>query len=85
MREKFQELVDSYSIKQMKADLMELEPGERLRIMAGLLDFFIPKLNRTDHTMSLDNETIVIKLPTTEDTEYTEITDEENDNRLLEP
>ena len=71
VREKFQQLVDSYSLEQMKIDLMELDPGERLRIMSGLLDFFIPKLNRTDHTMSMGDETIIIQLPTT------------NDNRLL--
>ena len=64
VREKFQQLVDSYSLEQMKYDLMELEPGDRLRIMGGLLDFFIPKLNRTDHSMTLGNETIIV-LPNT--------------------
>lgn len=72
VREKFQQLVDCYSLAQMKADLMELEPGERLRIMTGLLDFFIPKLNRTDHSMTIGDERIIIQLPNT------------NDNRLLE-
>ena len=42
---------------------MELDPGERLRIMSGLLDFFIPKLNRTDHSMTIGDETIIIQLP----------------------
>ena len=72
VREKFQQLVDSYSLEQMKLDLMELDPGERLRIMSGLLDFFIPKLNRTDHSMTIGDETIIIQLP------------KSNDNRLLE-
>ena len=63
VKEKFQQLVDSYSLAQMKIDLMELEPGERLRIMGGLLDFFIPKLNRTDYSMTTGEETIVIRLP----------------------
>jgi hypothetical protein len=72
VREKFQQLVDSYSLSQMKADLMELEPAERLRIMTGLLDFFIPKLNRTDHSMTIGDERIIIQLPNS------------NDNRLLE-
>ena len=72
VREKFEQLVDSYSLAQMKIDLMELEPGERLRIMSGLLDFFIPKLNRTDHSMTIGDETIIIQLPSN------------NDNRLLE-
>jgi hypothetical protein len=73
VREKFQQLVDSYSLSQMKADLMELEPGERLRVMTGLLDFFIPKLNRTDHSMTIGDERIIIMLPNG------------NDHRLLEP
>ena len=73
VREKFQELVDSYSVAQMKADLMELDPGERLRIMTGLLEFFAPKLNRTDHSMTIGDERIIIQLPNS------------NDNRLLEP
>jgi hypothetical protein len=73
VREKFQQLVDSYSLDQMKIDLMELEPGERLKVMTNLLDFFIPKLNRTDHSMTIGDETIIIKLPTSDD------------HRLLEP
>jgi len=60
VREKFQQLVDSYSLQQMKIDLMELKPEERLRIMSGLLDFFMPKLNRTDHSMTVGDETIII-------------------------
>ena len=63
VREKFQQLMDSYSIHQMKADLMELEAADRLKIISGLLDFFIPKLNRTDHSMTLGDETIIIQLP----------------------
>jgi len=60
VRDKFQQLVDSYSIEQMKLDLMELKPEERLRIMSGLLDFFMPKLNRTDHSMTAGDETIIV-------------------------
>jgi hypothetical protein len=60
IREKFQQLVDSYSLEQMKADLMKLDAGERLRIMTGLLDFFMPKLNRTDHSMTMGDETIIV-------------------------
>jgi hypothetical protein len=63
VREKFQQLVDSYSLAQMKIDLMELEPAERLKIMSGLLDFFMPKLNRTDHSLMTDNDIIVVQLP----------------------
>ncbi len=41
---KLQQLLDSYPIEQMNEDLMELEPGERLRIIVSLLDFFIAKV-----------------------------------------
>ena len=75
VREKFQQLVDSYSLEQMNYDMMELEPGERLRIVTGLLDFFMPKLNRTDHSMTVGEETIIIRLPQSE---------KENDNRPVE-
>ena len=73
VRKKFQQLVDSYSLEQMKLDLMELAPADRLRVMTNLLDFFIPKLNRTDHSMTISDETIIIKLPSTDD------------NRLFQP
>lgn len=66
VREKFQQLMDSYSIVQMKADLMELEPAERLKIISGLLDFFIPKLNRTDHALQGNKDIIIVQLPTAE-------------------
>ncbi len=72
VREKFEQLVDSYSLDQMKLDLMELDAGERLRIMSGLLDFFIPKLNRTDHSMTIGDETIIIQLPSKDDNRFLE-------------
>ena len=63
IRFRYEQLMEHYGIDQMKADLMQLEPHERLRIMTGLLDFFMPKLNRTDHSLSKNNESIVIMLP----------------------
>jgi len=71
-----QQLLDSYSLEQMKVYLMELEPGERLRIVTGMLDFFIHKLNRTDHSMTMGEETIIIRLPQIK---------EADDYRLVEP
>lgn len=44
-KEKFQELVNAYDLDQMKKDLMSLEPAERLKIISGLLNYFIPKQN----------------------------------------
>ena len=75
--------MEHYSIEQMKADLMQLEPNERLKIMTGLLDFFMPKLNRTDHSLSKDNESITILLPGEEVIE--QIDEEQNEDRFFEP
>jgi len=63
IRYRYEQLIEHYNIEQMKADLMQLEPNERLKIMTGLLDFFMPKLNRTDNSLSKDNESIIILLP----------------------
>ena len=63
IRYRYEQLMEHYSIEQMKADLLQLTPNERLKIMTGLLDFFMPKLNRTDHSLSKDNESITILLP----------------------
>ena len=67
VKEKFQQLVDSYTVEQMKMDLMELEPADRLRIISGLLDFFIPKLNRTDHALQGNKDIIIVQLPGSDD------------------
>jgi hypothetical protein len=82
--------MEHYSIEQMKADLMQLEPHERLKIMTGLLDFFMPKLNRTDHSLSKDNETITILLPGEDPSTSLRVTDEQieqqqDEDRLFEP
>lgn len=74
VRDKFQQLVDGYSVEDMQTDLALLEPIDRLKIMSGLLDFFIPKLNRTDHTIEGANDTIIIMPKIMM-----------NDSRLLEP
>ncbi len=86
VREKFQQLVDSYSLQQMKIDLMELKPEERLRIMSGLLDFFMPKLNRTDHSMTMGDETIIVTPlcpPSWGENATLEPLDRKDDNRLI--
>ena len=60
VKKTFNQLLDNYPVEQMKDDLMKLEPGERLRIIVSLLDFFIPKLNRVDNNLNIDNEIIVV-------------------------
>lgn len=60
MREKFQQLLDGYPVQQMQADLMEMEPGERLRLIVAMGDFFLPKLNRVDNSLTIGNDTIIV-------------------------
>jgi len=84
MREKFQQLLDGYPVQQMHADLLEMEPGERLRLIVAMGDFFLPKLNRIDNTFTNETDTIIV-LPTApiEDTPFIELKESENDNRPL--
>ena len=62
-KEKFNQLLDSYPVEQMIADLQELKPRERLQVITGLLEYFMPKLNKTDWGISNNNEPIIIQLP----------------------
>jgi len=49
IREKFNQLLEGYGLDQMLTDLMAIErPEERLKIIAGLAEFAIPKLARTE-------------------------------------
>jgi hypothetical protein len=49
IREKFNQLLEGYSIEMMLKDLKAIErPEERLKIIAGLAEFAIPKLARTE-------------------------------------
>ena len=49
IREKFNQLLEGYSIEMMISDLKAIErPEERLKIVAGLAEFAIPKLARSE-------------------------------------
>lgn len=48
IRDKFAKLLEGYSIELMTKDLKSVEPVERLRIVTGLAEFIIPKMNRTE-------------------------------------
>jgi hypothetical protein len=49
IRDRFQQLIDSYSIDEMVADLKMIEkPETRLNILTGLAEYVIPKLARTE-------------------------------------
>jgi hypothetical protein len=63
VKEKFHQLLDSYPVEQMIEDLQELKPRERLSMITGLLEYFMPKLNKTDWGISNNNEPIIIQLP----------------------
>ena len=60
VKEKFQQLLDGYPVQQMQADLMEMEAGERLRLIVAMADFFMPKLNRVDNSLSIGSDTIIV-------------------------
>jgi len=61
IREKFQQLLDGYTIELMLQDLKGLEGGERLRIVTGLAEFIIPKMNRTE-VKNEDGNEITLKI-----------------------
>jgi hypothetical protein len=63
VKEKFNQLLESYPLEQMIADLQELKPRERLSVIVGLLEYFMPKLNKTDWGLTNNNEPIVVELP----------------------
>ena len=61
IREKFSQLLDGYSIDLMTKDLKSVEPAERLRIVSGLAEFIIPKMNRTE-VKNDDGNQITLKI-----------------------
>ena len=63
IKDKFNQLLDSYPVEKMIEDLQELKPRERLAVITGLLEYFMPKLNKTDWGISNNNETIIVNLP----------------------
>lgn len=56
IREKFQQLLDGYSIELMTKDLKSLEAVERLRIITGLAEFIVPKLQRSEVDAKVDSK-----------------------------
>ena len=83
IKDKFEELIDSYPIDMMIDDLHALKPSERLHVVAGLLEYFVPKLNKTDHGLNISNETITIQLPSYAKATEGDAQTESNENRLL--
>ena len=63
IKERLQKLVDSYDEDMMIADLESLKPPDRLKIMTGLLEYILPKLNKTDYSMTKDSDEIKVELP----------------------
>ena len=49
IRDKFQQLLDGYSIEQMVKDLQEIDnPKDRMMIISNLSEFLVPKLSRAE-------------------------------------
>ncbi len=63
IKERLQKLMDSYDEEKMIADLESLKPPDRLKIMTGLLEYVLPKLNKTDYTLTKDSDEIKVELP----------------------
>ena len=63
IKERLQKLVDSYDEDMMIADLESLKPTDRLKIMTGLLEYILPKLNKTDYSLTKDSDEIKVELP----------------------
>ena len=66
---------------------MEMEPGERLRLIVSMGDFFLPKLNRVDNSLTIGDDTIIV-LPVSHaipviDVKHEQLTTD-NDNRPIE-
>jgi hypothetical protein len=60
IRFRFEQLLNGYEIEQMKADLMECSPVDRIKLVIGLAEFIIPKLQRT--TVEGEGSELVIKV-----------------------
>lgn len=54
LREMVRELIESVGLDKLKKDIKELKAKERIDAMTSLLEFVLPKLNRT--TISGDKE-----------------------------
>ena len=48
LKEKIERVLDQYDEYQMRRDLAELSPGERLKMLATLAEYITPKMNRQE-------------------------------------
>ena len=63
MKERLQMLMESYDQDQMIEDMKSLKAPDRLKIMTALLEFIIPKMNKTDFTLTNEKDEILVELP----------------------
>lgn len=61
IKERLQKLIDSYDEVKMIEDLDSLKASDRLKIITGFLEYILPKLNKTDYTLT--NDEIKVELP----------------------
>lgn len=59
IREKFEQLLSSYGIDKMVQDLNDIEnPKDRINCIAGIAEYIIPKLARTEMSGQVDVKTV---------------------------
>jgi hypothetical protein len=58
IRDKFRQLLEMITIDQLKQDLMDLEPKDRLVIISGLSEYLVPKLARVEHEGAIELKTV---------------------------
>ena len=63
MKERLQLLMENYDLEKMIADMKNLKPADRLKVMTGLLEYFLPKLNKSDFSLTKDHDEIIVLLP----------------------
>jgi hypothetical protein len=54
IRFKFEQLLNGYDIELMKEDLRACTPVDRIKLVIGLAEFIIPRLQRTEFKGNID-------------------------------
>lgn len=61
IKEKFDQLLSTYSVEQMADDLLSIEnPADRLKIIIGLAEFLIPKMARSEVSVEAGIKPIIL-------------------------
>ena len=63
MKERLKLLLDSYDEDKMIEDMESLRAPDRMKVLIGLLEYMLPKLNKTDYTLTKESKEINVTLP----------------------